>query len=129
MNSDLVTLARHSIALQKENPEASGDFTLLMASIQLGCKFVASNVRKAGLANLTGLAGCKNITGDDQKKLDLIADDVFVNSLKSSGKVSVLVSEEREEAIIIEVYNLFHIGKICVLYILGRTEWELCSCF
>ncbi|XP_063902366.1 uncharacterized protein LOC135122039 [Zophobas morio] len=102
MNSDLVTLARHSIALQKENPEASGDFTLLMASIQLGCKFVASNVRKAGLANLTGLAGCKNITGDDQKKLDLIADDVFVNSLKSSGKVSVLVSEEREEAIIIE---------------------------
>jgi fructose-1,6-bisphosphatase I len=75
------------------------------------------------------LAGCKNITGDDQKKLDLIADDVFVNSLKSSGKVSVLVSEEREEAIIIEVYNLFHIGKICVLYILGRTEWELCSCF
>jgi fructose-1,6-bisphosphatase I len=49
---------------------------------------------------LTGLAGSSNTTGDDQKKLDVIGNEVFVNTMRSSGKVRVLVSEEEEEAII-----------------------------
>lgn len=102
VDSDMVTLTRHMIHEQQKFESAKGDFTLLMASIQLGCKFVASNVRKAGLANLTGLAGGNNASGEDQKKLDILADEVFVNSLKSCKRVSVMVSEEQENAIIVE---------------------------
>jgi len=48
---------------------------------------------------LTGLAGSSNTTGDDQKKLDVIGNDLFINAMRSSGRVKVLVSEEEEEVI------------------------------
>lgn len=41
-------------------------------------------VRKAGIAKLYGLAGNTNTTGDDQKKLDVLSDELFINMLKSS---------------------------------------------
>lgn len=50
--AELITLSRHVLAEQRQHPEAKGDLTLLLVSIQLGCKFVASSVRRAGLANL-----------------------------------------------------------------------------
>ena len=40
------------------------------------------------------------MTGDDQKKLDVIGNEIFVNTMRGCGKVKVLVSEEEEEAII-----------------------------
>lgn len=51
------------------------------------------------MINLTGLAGSSNTTGDDQKKLDVIGNDVFVAAMRGSGKVRALVSEEEEEII------------------------------
>lgn len=52
-NTELITLSRHVLHEQQtRHKEASGDLTLLLVSIQLGCKFVATSVRKAGLVNL-----------------------------------------------------------------------------
>lgn len=51
-NTELLTLTRHVLNEQRRHHDASGDLTLLLVSIQLGCKFVASSVRKAGLVNL-----------------------------------------------------------------------------
>lgn len=44
----------------------------------------------------------QNIQGEDVKKLDVLANEIFINSLKRSGKVKVMVSEEDDEAIIVE---------------------------
>lgn len=52
IETNLVTLSRHVLHDQSKHKEATGDLTLLLISIQLGCKFVSSLVRKAGLANL-----------------------------------------------------------------------------
>lgn len=52
VETNLVTLSRHVLHSQSAHSEASGDLTLLLVSIQLGCKFVSSQVRRAGLANL-----------------------------------------------------------------------------
>jgi fructose-1,6-bisphosphatase I len=51
------------------------------------------------LINLSGLAGNTNSTGDDQKKLDVIGNDIFISAMRSSGRVRILVSEEEEELI------------------------------
>ncbi|KAJ1506153.1 Fructose-1,6-bisphosphatase [Coelomomyces lativittatus] len=99
--TDLITLSRHVLAEQRGHPHATGDLTLLLVSIQLGCKFVSSCVRKAGLVNLTGLAGATNVQGEHQKKLDVLANDIFINSITSSGKVSVMVSEENEDILVV----------------------------
>lgn len=60
-----------------------------------------------------GLAGETNVQGEEQKKLDILSNDIMVNALRASGKTAVLVSEELEDAIIIEERNK---GKYCVVF-------------
>lgn len=50
----------------------------------------------------TGLAGETNVQGEEVKKLDVVANEIFINSLRSSGKVAVMVSEENEQAILVD---------------------------
>ncbi|RKP13168.1 fructose-1,6-bisphosphatase class 1/Sedoheputulose-1,7-bisphosphatase [Piptocephalis cylindrospora] len=111
--TNLVTLTRHVLSDQKKHADATGDLTLLLTSIQLGCKFVATSVRKAGLVHLTGLAGATNVQGEDVKKLDILSNEIFINALRSSGMSAILVSEEDEEAIFIEEGLQ---GKYCVVF-------------
>lgn len=101
-STDLITLTRHVLGQQYAlGTAASGDLTLLLTAIQVTSKYIASNVRKARLINLVGLAGEQNVQGEDQKKLDVLSDQIMVNALRASGKTAVLVSEELEEAVII----------------------------
>jgi fructose-1,6-bisphosphatase I len=60
-----------------------------------------------------GLAGETNVQGEEQKKLDVLSNDIMVNALRASGKTAVLVSEELDNAIIIEERNK---GKYCVVF-------------
>lgn len=84
LDSDAVTLTRFILTEQRKHPAASGDFTLLMSSIALACKATAVAVKKAGLAGLYGIEGVVNVQGESQKKLDVIANDNFVNALTVS---------------------------------------------
>jgi len=59
------------------------------------------------------MAGETNVQGEEQKKLDVLSNDIMVNALRASGKTAVLVSEELEEAIIVEEKNR---GKYCVVF-------------
>ncbi|TRM58666.1 fructose-1,6-bisphosphatase class 1/Sedoheputulose-1,7-bisphosphatase [Schizophyllum amplum] len=113
-STDLITLTRHVLSDQLHlGPKATGDLTLLLTAIQTTAKFIATNVRKARLINLVGLAGETNVQGEEQKKLDVLSNDIMINSLRASGKTAVLVSEENEEAIIIEdKYK----GRYCVVF-------------
>lgn len=84
---------------QKSHPEASGDLTNLLTSLLTAVKAISSAVRKAGLAQLYGIAGSTNITGDEVKKLDVLSNELMINMLKSSYTVCALVSEENENVI------------------------------
>ncbi|KIO34591.1 hypothetical protein M407DRAFT_240451 [Tulasnella calospora MUT 4182] len=113
-STDIVTLTRHILAQQiRLGPAATGDLTLLLNAIQVTSKFIATNVRKARLINLVGLAGETNVQGEEQKKLDVLSNDIMVNALRASGKTAVLVSEELDEAIVIEKRLR---GKYCVVF-------------
>jgi fructose-1,6-bisphosphatase I len=115
VETNLCTLSRHVLYEQRKYALAHGDLTLLLVSIQLGCKFVSSQVRRAGLANLTGLAGgLENVQGEQVKKLDVIANDIFINSLRTSGKVAMMVSEEVDGLIKVEEDGVR--GQYCVVF-------------
>ena len=62
---------------------------------------------------MSGLAGSSNTTGDDQKKLDVIANDVFIAAMRSSHRVRLLVSEEEEECIIFDGNPDAHYAVAC----------------
>jgi len=90
------------------------DLVILLNAIATSCKLITSAVQRAGVAQLYGLAGEVNSTGDDQKKLDVLADDMMINALVNSGVCAVLVSEEKEEPILVPK-NLTN-GRFCVAF-------------
>lgn len=99
-DTDIVTLPRFLLESQKCAKNATGEFTLLLSALQFAFKFISHTIRRAELVHLVGLAGNSNSTGDEQKKLDVLGDEIFINAMKSSGNVKVLVSEEQEDLIL-----------------------------
>mmetsp|Transcript_10958 Transcript_10958/g.32463 ORF Transcript_10958/g.32463 Transcript_10958/m.32463 type:complete len:344 (-) Transcript_10958:418-1449(-) len=89
------------------------ELTILMGAIALASKATARACRKAGIANLFGMAGEQNVSGDDQKKLDVLSNDIFINALLNCHACAVLVSEENEEPIIVPPEMQ---GKYCVAF-------------
>jgi fructose-1,6-bisphosphatase I len=83
-------------------PNATGEFTRLMNDIGIAAKFVNREVNKAGLADILGLEGSKNIQGEDQVKLDVFANNHFINALEQGGQCCAIVSEENEDLITFE---------------------------
>lgn len=111
--TDLMTITRFVLNEQSKYPESRGDFSILLNHIVLGCKFVCSVVNKAGLAKIIGLAGETNVQGEEQKKLDVLSNEVFIKALVSSGRTCILVSEEDEEATFVEPSRR---GRYCVVF-------------
>lgn len=60
---------------------------------------IVYRMARVGLLNLDGRAGDVNASGDDVKKLDLIANDILIDHVGSSAAVSHIGSEENEEPI------------------------------
>jgi fructose-1,6-bisphosphatase I len=55
---------------------------------------IARAVRRAALSGEIGYAGGENITGDRQKKLDVVGNQVVLDAFRQGGLVSGIVSEE-----------------------------------
>ncbi|KAJ1458680.1 fructose-1,6-bisphosphatase class 1/Sedoheputulose-1,7-bisphosphatase [Pelagophyceae sp. CCMP2097] len=89
------------------------EMAILMNALQLACKLIARAVRKAGVANLYGLAGTANASGDDVKKLDMLSNEIMINALVNSCVCAVLVSEEEEDPIFVSPDKQ---GKYCVAF-------------
>ncbi|KAH7732191.1 FBP-1 protein [Aphelenchoides avenae] len=102
IETDAMTLQRFVLQEQKRHPDATGDLTNLLTSLLTAVKAISTAVRKAGLAQLYGLAGNTNVQGEDVKKLDVLSNELMINMLKSSYTVCVLVSEENETVIEVE---------------------------
>uniref|UniRef100_A0A1B0G0D2 fructose-bisphosphatase n=1 Tax=Glossina morsitans morsitans TaxID=37546 RepID=A0A1B0G0D2_GLOMM len=101
-DSNCMTLTRFVLKEQRKFKHATGDLSQLLNSIQTAIKAIASAVRKAGIAKLHGIAGDINVQGEEQKKLDVLSNELFINMLKSSYTTCLLVSEENENVIEVE---------------------------
>ena len=77
--------------------QVTGDFTGLLNDIAIACKGIAALVNKGALAGVLGVAGSENAMGDAQKKMDLIANDLFINALENNGHCAGMASEELDE--------------------------------
>lgn len=99
MSQKGITLNRHIVEQQKHYPEATGDFTSLLTQIALAAKIISREVNKAGLVNILGFTGEKNVQGEDVKKLDIFANEKMIDALAYSGQVCIMGSEEDAEPI------------------------------
>lgn len=94
-----ITLARHIMEQQRDYPGATGDFTGLLTQVALAAKVIAREVNKAGLVNILGFTGERNVQGEQVTKLDVFAHTTMVEALAASGHVCVMASEEAAEPI------------------------------
>eukprot|EP00435_Cladocopium_sp_Y103_P019554 s252_g4.t1 len=95
-----VTLSRYCIELANRG-KIDEDLDSIFNSIREAAKVIAKLVNTAPLsqAELLGLQGEINVQGEDQKKLDVITNDVFKNALRYTGKLGTLASEEEDEPV------------------------------
>ncbi len=89
-----MTLIEHITRAQRDFPRATGAFTSLMEGIALATKIISREVNQAGLGELLGLAGRRNVQGEEVARLDDFADDTMVRTLTRTGSVCALASEE-----------------------------------
>ena len=109
------TLGEYIIDNQREFQYSSGELSRLLSSIKLASKVVNHEVNKAGLVDILGAAGDTNIQGEDQQKLDVYANEVFMRTLVNREIVCGIASEEEDEFVIIEGKNKSHDNKYIVL--------------
>ena len=97
MLSERTTLTEFLIEERRRFPEASGDLNALVLDIALACKVVAKRVAGGRLGGALGAAGSSNVHGEQQQKLDVIANDAFLRTSEWGGHLVGLVSEELDQ--------------------------------
>lgn len=95
--SKITTLNEFILERQKDFPFATGELTNLLNDIAVASKIVNRDVNRAGLVDILGAKGETNVQGEEQQKLDVIADDAFIAAFKSGEEVCGIASEENDD--------------------------------
>jgi fructose-1,6-bisphosphatase I len=114
LSENLMSLQSHILLEEAKFPTASGDFTWIISAISLAAKSIANQVRRARLSGAIGKIGETNVQGEEQQKLDVIANKALIRCLGTRASVAVLASEEHDEPTILRRGN--EGGKYCVLF-------------
>lgn len=109
------SLGEFIIENQSEFQYSSGELSRLINSIRLAAKVVNHEVNKAGLVDILGAAGDTNIQGEDQQKLDVYANEIFIKTLTNREIVCGIASEEEDDFISIKGRNEKNDNKYVVL--------------
>jgi len=109
------TLGEYIIENQNDFQYSSGELSRLLSSIKLASKVVNHEVNKAGLVDIVGAVGETNIQGEEQQKLDVYANDIFMKTLVNREIVCGIASEEEDDFVVIEGKNRSHDNKYIVL--------------
>ena len=96
LNPGYTTISKFLIQQVPEEPHGR-ELAALLVDVAAVVKAISAAVGKGPLLGLAGLAGSENAQGEEQKKLDLIADELFARGVEWSGLVGALASEERDD--------------------------------
>lgn len=101
--SKLITLNEFILDRQADFPFATGELSRILNDIAVASKIVTRDVRRAGLIdNILGAHGDINIQGEEQQKLDVIADEQFIKMFEQGGEVCGIASEENDDFLAFE---------------------------
>lgn len=97
------TLSRHIIEEEHRHSSATGEFSILLQQISYAGRVFAHAMGRASIDGITDRAGTVGPTGDAQKQLDLLADEIMRDAFTRSMLVAGIASEEHEDATEINV--------------------------
>ncbi len=92
-----VTVEEHILTQQRNHPTATGSFSWLLSGITLAARIISAKVRRAGILDVLGEDGGVNVHGEQQQKLDILANKTIEQCLGYRGNVGIIASEELDE--------------------------------
>jgi len=101
LNPGYTTVSKFAIEQIPPGPHAR-DLAALLVDVAAVTKAISAAVGKGPLLGLSKLAGSKNVQGEEQKQLDVLADELFVRGTEWSGLVGALASEEMDDVHMVE---------------------------
>lgn len=109
---NFVTIEEHILGQQRSHPTATGSFSWLLSGITLAARIISAKVRRAGILEVLGEAGDINVHGEQQQKLDILANKTIEQCLGYRGNVGILASEELDHPKVMSGSN----GKYVVIF-------------
>jgi fructose-1,6-bisphosphatase I len=61
------------------------------------CKMIANGVNHGGLLGVLGAAGSENVQGEEQKKMDILSNEIFLKRNEWAGHLAAMASEEMDD--------------------------------
>ncbi len=125
---DIVTLQAHILQQERRHPEASGQFSWILSALAISAKMISAHVRRARLDDVLGAVGAQNVQGEQQQKLDVIANEILLRTLGGREGVAIVASEENEEPVILRSDDSSE-RKYCVLFdpLDGSSNLDICG--
>ncbi len=108
------TVTKLILGEQREYPQASGEFSSLFVELTVALKQISYEVNKAGLLNVLGKAGGRNVQDEEQQKLDVMANETIIRTMEYTGYLCGMASEENEK--VIEIPDAYPKGKYLLVF-------------
>lgn len=97
MLTERTTLTQFLIEERRRHPGSSGDLNSLILDVALSCKAISRRIASGALTGVLGNAGAVNVQGEEQKKLDVLANEIFLRTNEWGGQLSGMASEEMDD--------------------------------
>jgi len=97
MLTDRSTLARFLIEERRRHPGSSGELNSLILDVALACTAISRRIASGALTGVLGQADAVNVQGEQQQKLDVVANDIFLRATEWGGQLCGMASEELDE--------------------------------
>lgn len=91
-----VTLTDYLLHHQRQTQAVDAELRLLIETVARACAQIADLVGKGALADVLGSRGTENVQGEQQKKLDVIANDILLHANHHNGTLAGMASEEMD---------------------------------
>ncbi len=98
---NLLSIQSYLLAEEDKHPHATGRFTWILSAISLATKYIAARCRRARIEDVLGAMGSENVQGEEQQKLDVIANETLLACLGKRAGLAIVASEENEEPLIL----------------------------
>jgi fructose-1,6-bisphosphatase I len=98
----VTTLTDFILNRQREHQDATGAFSRILNDIGLASKIIHREINSAGLTDILGVAGNVNVQGEEQQKLDIFADEQFINAMHLGGEIAAVASEEQDDILVFD---------------------------
>ena len=123
-----ITLQAHILQQQSVHPGATGTFSWILSALSISAKVIAARVRRARLEDVLGSVESHDVQGEQQQKLDVIANEVLLRTLGGREGVAIIASEENEEPVLLRTAQEGE-HRYCVLFdpLDGSSNLDVCG--